>query len=164
MTRSPENGCADCGNAIDRTIPDPIPEGYECMWSELMSGKAQYCRACYGAFPPVDEPRRERGAMSEFERHVREIAEQTPYLSVTVAIQFAEAREAGEEYPLPDPRDSMALASWAAGQPAVASLMPHKPINAIKELRALGSAHGVKIGLYEAKCAIDIIRTEETER
>lgn len=42
-------GCIECGKPVDRDLPDPIPEGYECMWSEAMSGKALYCHACYGA-------------------------------------------------------------------------------------------------------------------
>lgn len=45
-------GCANCGGDIDRTIPDPIPEGYECMWSEAMTGRALYCLACYSVIPP----------------------------------------------------------------------------------------------------------------
>lgn len=45
-------GCVECGNAVDRTLPDPIPEGYECMWSEAMTGKALYCLACYSVTSP----------------------------------------------------------------------------------------------------------------
>lgn len=44
---SSDTECSGCGGAIDRTIPDPIPEGYECMWSEAMTGRALYCHACY---------------------------------------------------------------------------------------------------------------------
>lgn len=48
-------GCIECGSVIDRTIPSPIPEGYECMWSEAMSGRALYCIACYTATPPAGD-------------------------------------------------------------------------------------------------------------
>lgn len=47
------SGCVECGREIDRTIPNPIPEGYECMWSEAMSGQALYCRSCYGDTAPT---------------------------------------------------------------------------------------------------------------
>lgn len=47
------DSCVDCGGPIDRVLPDPIPEGYECMWSEAMSGSALYCQACYGE-PPIE--------------------------------------------------------------------------------------------------------------
>lgn len=40
-------GCVECGRDVDRTLPTPIPEGYECMWSEAMSGRALYCQTCY---------------------------------------------------------------------------------------------------------------------
>ena len=39
----------ECGRTVDRTLPYPIPDGYECMWSEAMCGRALYCRACYEA-------------------------------------------------------------------------------------------------------------------
>jgi hypothetical protein len=39
----------DCGRPVDRVLPDPIPDGYECMWSEAMCGRALYCRACFEA-------------------------------------------------------------------------------------------------------------------
>jgi len=41
-------GCVECGRPVDRLLPTPIPEGYECMWSEAMTGRALYCKACYG--------------------------------------------------------------------------------------------------------------------
>lgn len=41
--------CAECGGFIDRTLPKPLPDGYECMWSEAMCGHALYCQACYDA-------------------------------------------------------------------------------------------------------------------
>lgn len=44
---SNEQTCLSCEGPIDRTIPEPIPEGYECMWTEALTGKAHYCRACY---------------------------------------------------------------------------------------------------------------------
>ena len=45
-------GCVECGKPVDRVLPNPIPEGYECMWSEAMTGRALYCLACYGVIPP----------------------------------------------------------------------------------------------------------------
>lgn len=55
MTAEDDAGCVECGQTVDRALPDPIPEGYECMWSEGMAGRALYCRACYGAIPPAED-------------------------------------------------------------------------------------------------------------
>lgn len=40
--------CVECGHVVDRSIPTPIPEGYELMLSEAMAQRALYCRRCYG--------------------------------------------------------------------------------------------------------------------
>lgn len=52
------SGCVSCGGTVDRTLPDPIPEGHECMFSEAVAGRALYCRACFDseglADPQVD--------------------------------------------------------------------------------------------------------------
>lgn len=98
--------------------------------------------------------------MSEFEKHLREVAEQSPGLNVRAAIMFAEARANGDDAPLPDPNSPAALALWAQGFAEVMSNLPHKPINAIKELRGLGHKWGMSVGLYEAKCAVDVLRAE----
>ena len=39
--------CASCGNPVDRNLPNPIPDGYECTWSEAMCGRALYCQSCF---------------------------------------------------------------------------------------------------------------------
>lgn len=41
--------CAACDQPVDRLLPQPIPGGYDCMWSEAMTGRALYCRACFEA-------------------------------------------------------------------------------------------------------------------
>lgn len=51
-TAENDAGCVECGSPVDRVLPDPIPEGYECMWSEAMTGRALYCDACYSVIPP----------------------------------------------------------------------------------------------------------------
>lgn len=47
MNDDTDSGCMECGELVDRTLPRPIPEGYECMWSEAMCGRALYCHACF---------------------------------------------------------------------------------------------------------------------
>ena len=48
--------CAACDQPVDRVLPQPIPEGYECMWSEAMTGTALYCQACFDdTEPPTDD-------------------------------------------------------------------------------------------------------------
>ncbi len=39
--------CMDCEGPIDRTIPNPIPDDYELMWTESLTGQAHYCRKCF---------------------------------------------------------------------------------------------------------------------
>lgn len=46
---APEPCMGDCGRPVDRTLPDPIPEGYELMLSEEITGRALYCAACFEA-------------------------------------------------------------------------------------------------------------------
>ncbi len=46
-----ETSCVVCAQPVDRVLPEPISEGYECMWSEAMCGQALYCQACYDAEP-----------------------------------------------------------------------------------------------------------------
>lgn len=45
---SVESACIECGGPVDRSLPESIPEGHECMMSEALAGRALYCRACYG--------------------------------------------------------------------------------------------------------------------
>lgn len=45
---------AECGKRVDRTIPNPIPEGFELMWSESMTGRALYCQACFDKPDPEE--------------------------------------------------------------------------------------------------------------
>ena len=52
------SACVECGSQVDRELPAPIPEGYECMWSEAICGRAFYCRACYDAVLPVEDGER----------------------------------------------------------------------------------------------------------
>lgn len=47
--------CVACGRQIDRVLPNPIPDGYECMWTEAICGRALYCRACYGEQPTRED-------------------------------------------------------------------------------------------------------------
>lgn len=47
--------CYGCENPIDRELPNPLPEGYECMWSEQFTRRTHYCQACFDATPPADE-------------------------------------------------------------------------------------------------------------
>ena len=42
-----DRACVCCERPVDRVLPDPIPEGTVCMWSESMTGTALYCQACY---------------------------------------------------------------------------------------------------------------------
>lgn len=52
-----ETSCVVCAQPVDRVLPEPIPEGHECMWSEAMCGQALYCQACYDdADPPTTSP------------------------------------------------------------------------------------------------------------
>ena len=41
--------CFGCGRPVDRTIPDPVPEGYELWLTEAITGRAHYCQACFDA-------------------------------------------------------------------------------------------------------------------
>lgn len=34
-----ETSCVVCAQPVDRVLPEPIPEGHECMWSEAMCGQ-----------------------------------------------------------------------------------------------------------------------------
>lgn len=42
--------CYGCEGPIDRELPNPLPEGYECMWTEQFTGRAHYCQACFAGF------------------------------------------------------------------------------------------------------------------
>lgn len=54
--------CSGCGGRVDRVLPDPVPEGHECMWSEAVCGRALYCQSCYDDTPPAEpaEPAEQR--------------------------------------------------------------------------------------------------------
>ena len=39
--------CLSCEGVVDRTLPTPIPEGYELMWTEAFAQRALYCQACF---------------------------------------------------------------------------------------------------------------------
>ena len=54
--------CVACDQPVDRVLPKPIPEGYDCMWSEAMCGLALYCQAC---FDDADPPTTTRPAAKE---------------------------------------------------------------------------------------------------
>ena len=54
--------CVACDQPVDRVLPKPIPEGYDCMWSEAMCGRALYCQAC---FDDADPPTTTRPAAKE---------------------------------------------------------------------------------------------------
>lgn len=59
-----ETSCVVCAQPVDRVLPEPIPEGHECMWSEAMCGQALYCQACYDDTDPA-RPTHDRPSAKE---------------------------------------------------------------------------------------------------
>lgn len=39
--------CLSCGERPPRRLPDPIPDGAEVMFSEMMAGGGLYCQECF---------------------------------------------------------------------------------------------------------------------
>lgn len=39
--------CFACETNPPRALPDPIPEGWPVMFSEMMAGRGLYCEACF---------------------------------------------------------------------------------------------------------------------
>lgn len=50
-----DDPCAACRGPVDRVLPVPLPDGYECMWSEALCGRALYCQKCYDGTAANDE-------------------------------------------------------------------------------------------------------------
>lgn len=51
-----EDLCLCCGERPPRWLPDPIPEGTEVMFTEMMAERGLYCQECFDAQEEPSQP------------------------------------------------------------------------------------------------------------
>lgn len=55
-TNMTEDLCLCCGERPPRWLPDPIPEGTEVMFTEMMAERGLYCQECFDAQEEPSQP------------------------------------------------------------------------------------------------------------